>query len=35
MAHKSELYPGQHPALTDNDTWTAVRNQLAANTSDY
>ncbi len=35
IAHKGELYPGQHPALIDNETWTAVRNQLAANTSDH
>jgi hypothetical protein len=35
IAHKSELHPGQHPALIDNDTWTAVRNQLAAKTSDH
>src|SRR5215472_17090419 len=30
-AHKCHLYPGQHPALIDEETWTAVRNQLAAN----
>jgi len=35
IAHKGELYPGQHPALIDNETWTAVRNQLAANASDH
>jgi hypothetical protein len=35
IAHKGELYPGQQPALIDNETWTAVRNQLAANTSDH
>jgi len=35
IAHKGELYPGQHPALIDNATWTAVRNQFAANTSDH
>jgi DNA invertase Pin-like site-specific DNA recombinase len=35
IAHKGELYPGQHPALIENETWTAVRNQLAANTSDH
>ena len=35
IAHKGELYPGLHPALIDNATWTAVRNQLAANTSDH
>jgi site-specific DNA recombinase len=35
IAHKGELYPGQHPALIDNETWTAVRNQLAAITRDH
>jgi site-specific DNA recombinase len=35
IAHKGELYPGQQPALINNETWTAVRNQLAANTSDH
>ena len=35
IPHKGELYPGLHPALIDNATWTAVRNQLAANTSDH
>jgi site-specific DNA recombinase len=35
IAHKGELYPGRQPALIDNETWTAVRNQLAANTSDH
>jgi site-specific DNA recombinase len=35
IAHKGELYPGQQPALIDNETWTAVRNQLAANTNDH
>src|SRR5438477_12699964 len=35
IAHKGELYPGQQPALIDYETWTAVRNQLAANTSDH
>jgi DNA invertase Pin-like site-specific DNA recombinase len=30
IAHKGQLYPGQHPALIDNETWTAVRQQLAA-----
>jgi hypothetical protein len=35
IAHKDELYPGLHPALIDDETWTAVRNQLAANTSDH
>jgi DNA invertase Pin-like site-specific DNA recombinase len=31
IAHKGQLYPGQHPALIDDETWTAVRQQLAAN----
>ena len=35
IAHKGELYPGQHPALIDDETWTAVRDQLAANAGDH
>jgi site-specific DNA recombinase len=35
IAQKGVLYPGLHPALIDDETWTAVRNQLAANTSDH
>ena len=35
IAHKGELHPGQHPALIDDETWTAVRDQLAANASDH
>jgi ribosomal protein L17 len=35
IAHKGQLYPGQHPALIDDAIWTAVRDQLAANTGDY
>jgi site-specific DNA recombinase len=31
IAHKGQLYLGQHPALIDNETWAAVRQQLAAN----
>src|SRR5215831_2230561 len=31
IAHKGQLYPGQHPALIDDETWTAVRDRLAAN----
>ena len=27
IAHKSELYPGQDPALIANETWAAVRDQ--------
>jgi site-specific DNA recombinase len=30
IAHKGQLYPGQHPALIDAETWTAVQDQLAA-----
>jgi site-specific DNA recombinase len=35
IAHKGELYPGQHPALIDDETWAAVRDQLAANASNH
>src|ERR1700731_2026991 len=35
IAHKGQLYPGQHPALIDADTWAAVRDQLAANGRDH
>src|SRR4051812_33725507 len=35
IAHKAELYPGQHPALIDDESWSAVRDQLAAKTSDH
>src|SRR5204862_2080029 len=35
IAHKGELYPGQHPALIDAETWVAVRDQLAANASEH
>src|SRR5438046_876860 len=35
IAHKGELYLGQHPALIDDESWSAVRDQLAANTSDH
>src|SRR5437762_6508037 len=35
IAHKGQLYPGHHPALIDGETWMAVRDQLAANTSDH
>src|SRR4029077_20243696 len=30
IAHMGQLYPGQHPALIDAETWTAVQDQLAA-----
>jgi DNA invertase Pin-like site-specific DNA recombinase len=35
IAHKGELHPGQQPALIDDESWIAVRDQLAANTSDH
>ena len=35
IAHKGELYPGQHPALIDDETWAAARDQLAANASNH
>jgi DNA invertase Pin-like site-specific DNA recombinase len=35
IAHKGELYPGQHPALIDDESWSTVRDQLAANASDH
>src|SRR5438445_3018360 len=35
IAHKGQLYPGQHPALIDTETWTAVRDQLGTNASDH
>jgi DNA invertase Pin-like site-specific DNA recombinase len=35
IAHKGQLHPGQQPALTDDETWSIVRDQLAANTSDH
>ncbi len=35
IAHKGELYPGQHPALIDAETWAAVRGQVADNGSDH
>jgi hypothetical protein len=31
IAHKGELYPGQHSALIAPETWIAVRDQLAVN----
>jgi site-specific DNA recombinase len=31
IMHKGQLFLGQHPALIDEVTWTAVRDQLAAN----
>src|SRR5438094_795261 len=35
IAHKGQLYPGQHPALIDAYTWAAVGDQLAANARDH
>ena len=35
IAHKGQLFPGQHPALIDDETWTAVRDRLAANAGDH
>src|SRR6185312_7977412 len=35
IAHKEQLYPGQHPALIDDETWTVVHGQLAANAGDH
>src|SRR5271163_212208 len=35
IAHKGQLHPGQQPALIDDESWSAVRDQLAANTSDH
>src|SRR5205809_6084744 len=35
IAHKGQLYPGQHPGLIDAYTWAAVRDQLAANARDH
>ncbi len=35
IAHREQLYPGQHPALIDAETWAAVRDQVAGNGSDH
>jgi site-specific DNA recombinase len=35
IVHKGELYPGQHLALIDTETWTAVRDQLVTNARDH
>src|ERR1700751_5610699 len=35
ITHKGALYAGQYLALIDSETWTAVRNQPAANTRDH
>jgi hypothetical protein len=31
IAHRGQLYLGQHQALIADETWTAVRSQLAGN----
>src|SRR5438309_3078459 len=35
IAHKGALYSGHHPALIEDETWTAVRAQLAANAGNH
>ena len=35
IAHKGELHPGQQAALIDDKSWSTVRDQLAANTSNH
>src|SRR5438309_8277577 len=35
IAHKGELYPGQHRALIDTETWIAARDQLAINAKNH
>ena len=35
IAHKGQLHPGQQPALIDDESWSIVRDQLAANTRDH
>jgi len=35
IAHKGQLYHGQHPALIDTETWTAVRDQIATNATNH
>ena len=35
IAHKGKLHPGQQPALIDDESWSIVRDQLAANTRDH
>jgi site-specific DNA recombinase len=35
IAHKDQLYPGQHRALIDAEAWRAVRDQLAANATNH
>src|SRR5215469_14164474 len=35
IAHKGQVYSGQHPALIDQETWSAARDQLSTNTGDH
>src|SRR5207248_9288155 len=35
IAHKGELHPGRRPDLMDDESWSTVRDQLAANTSNH
>jgi len=35
IAHKGQLYPAQHSALVDTETWTAVRDQIATNATNH
>src|SRR6516165_3354588 len=35
IAHKGQLFQGQHPALIDNETWAVVRDRLAAAVGDH
>jgi len=35
IAHKGELHPGQQAALIDDESWSTVRDQLAANTNNH
>ena len=35
IAHKGKLHPGQQAALIDDESWSTVRDQLAANTSGH
>ena len=35
IAHKGELHSGLQPALIDDESWSTVRDQLAANTSNH
>src|ERR1700732_81210 len=35
IAHKGELHPGQQAAVIDDESWSTVRDQLAANKSNH